>query len=433
MLFHSLGPWFMIALLLGVGLAGCGPSNPNPLDGADLQATTRTRQPAQTDAISTARTSLPVRNEATAATQSPAPTTTPLPRVVGPLDYPDDVNPLTGLKLDHPETLQNAPILVSVTNFPPSARPQAGLSIASQVWETSIGQGMTRFLAVFNGEYKQDFAQLAGEAALDNPYDFVIGPVRSGRIGFEEIKGFYPSARLLIRYASPEVIGRLSNWELVTASNFEDINSAGLSFDELQSLQVPTVESTMEGGLAFDERPPSPADPGDELQIFYNIYNRVRWEYSADRGQYLRFQDASDGSEELLPTLDRLTGKQLGFENIVVLWAYHRYENIQGTILELGLRYMPDGYGLLFRDGSVQQIHWSTLGDRLSLRDEDGDPVLLRPGRTFFEVVSQFSTWDDDTNYVRFYNPVIPTATATMTPTITVTPPAGTPTATEVP
>ncbi|MEJ2010729.1 MAG: DUF3048 C-terminal domain-containing protein [Anaerolineales bacterium] len=331
------------------------------------------------------------------------------------------LNPLTGLPVADAESLSYAPILVSVTNFPPSARPQAGLSLASHVWETSIGQGMTRFLAVYYGDYLTSFEKLAGESALENPYDFVIGPVRSGRVGFEEIKSIYPSARLLIRFASPEVIERLSNWLLVTASNFEDINSAGVSWEELQALPIPTVESGQEGGLTFDLEPPHAASPAEELQIFYNIYNRVRWLYSPERGQYLRYQDASDGSEELHPSLERLTGEQLGFENVVVLWAYHRFENIQGTILDLGLQYMPDGYGLLYRDGRVQQVHWSTTGGRLSIHGDEGKPIPLKPGRTFFEVVSNLSTWDEQASYIRFYSPAIPTATATQTPTPTVT------------
>jgi hypothetical protein len=331
------------------------------------------------------------------------------------------VNPLTGVAVADPESLKYAPILVSVTNFPPSARPQAGLSLAAHVWETSIGQGMTRFLAVYYGDYRESFEELASAAALENPYNFVIGPVRSGRVGFEEIKSMYPSARLLIRFASPEVIERLSNWLLVTASNFEDINSAGVSLEELEALPIPIVEPGQEGGLSFDPVPPHEAPPADELLIFYNIYNRVRWQYSMERGQYLRYQDASDGSEELHPSLERLTGEQLGFENIVVLWAYHRFENIQGTILDLGLQYMPDGYGLLYRDGRVQQIHWSTLGGRLSIHDESGIPIPLKPGRTFFEVVSNLSTWDEQASYIRFYSPAIPTPTATQTPTPTVT------------
>lgn len=406
-----------LLLLAGCGLtpaeryAGAGGNRPSAED------TGQAVSPQATPSMS------PVRPATVAPSPTPGitPSRSPAPPVIGPSLYPAGVNPLTGLPVDDLDSLRLAPILVSVTNFPPSARPQAGLSVAAHIWETSIGQGMTRFLAVYYGDYQDEFESLSGSAALQNPYQFIIGPVRSGRIGFEEIKGMYPSARLLIRYASPEVIGRLSNWGLVTASNFEDINSAGITLEELRALPLPRVDPEEEGGLAFSEQEPTRGSPALELDIFYNIYNRVRWQYSGEVGKYLRFQDPSDGSEVLNPVLDRLTAEQLGFENVIVLWAYHRFENIQGTILELGLMYMPDGYGLLYRDGRVQQIHWSTRSGRLSIHDEEGDPISLKPGRTFFEVVSNLSTWDADTNFIRFYSPPVPTATATITPTPTAT------------
>src|SRR3989304_729493 len=64
------------------------------------------------------------------------------------------VNPLTGLPVSDPAVLQDCPLLVAVANFPPSSRRSlSGLSVAAQGWETFIGAGMTRYLAVFYGDY----------------------------------------------------------------------------------------------------------------------------------------------------------------------------------------------------------------------------------------------------------------------------------------
>ena len=63
------------------------------------------------------------------------------------------LNPLTGLPVEDPENLLLPPALVSVTNFPVSARPQAGLSFSPIVFELFIGEGMTRYLALFYGDY----------------------------------------------------------------------------------------------------------------------------------------------------------------------------------------------------------------------------------------------------------------------------------------
>ncbi len=81
--------------------------------------------------------------------------TTLTPAQIGPESYPPDVNPLTGLPVENPENLLLPPALVSITNFPISARPQAGLSFAPFVFELYIGEGMTRYLALFYGDFPQ--------------------------------------------------------------------------------------------------------------------------------------------------------------------------------------------------------------------------------------------------------------------------------------
>ena len=66
-----------------------------------------------------------------------------------------DINPLTGLPVADSANLALPPALVSVANFPPTARPQAGLSFSPIVFELFIGEGMTRYLAIFYGDYPQ--------------------------------------------------------------------------------------------------------------------------------------------------------------------------------------------------------------------------------------------------------------------------------------
>ncbi|MFQ5615808.1 MAG: SdrD B-like domain-containing protein, partial [Anaerolineales bacterium] len=93
------------------------------------------------------------------ATNTAEPTATPteaavtLPEVMGPDEFPAGVNPLTGMLVEEPDLLDLPAVLISITNFPVSARPQAGLSFASHVYELFIGKGQTRFLVVFYGVY----------------------------------------------------------------------------------------------------------------------------------------------------------------------------------------------------------------------------------------------------------------------------------------
>lgn len=168
-------------------------------------------------------------------TPSPSASPTPLPPVVGP-DYLPGFNPLTGQPVNDPASVNQAPFLVSVTNFPLSARPQSGLSLASIVWEVSIGQGMSRFLAVFYGDYLTELEKILEENPTDNPYGYVISPIRSGRVVYEDIKVLFPDATLITRGASPEVLSQLTNRVGVLPVNSDDVNSAGLTMEDLLTL-----------------------------------------------------------------------------------------------------------------------------------------------------------------------------------------------------
>ncbi|HBA90307.1 MAG TPA: hypothetical protein DCZ08_00485, partial [Anaerolineaceae bacterium] len=69
---------------------------------------------------------------ATRASTATVPTATPAPasQTFGPnLDqFPAGVSPLTGLPVTDPDNLKLPAVLVSLANFPPSARPLTGLS-----------------------------------------------------------------------------------------------------------------------------------------------------------------------------------------------------------------------------------------------------------------------------------------------------------------
>ena len=56
---------------------------------------------------------------------------------------------LTGMQVQDASLLNLPAVLVSISNMPPTARPQAGLSFAPWVYELFIGEGTTRFLSVF--------------------------------------------------------------------------------------------------------------------------------------------------------------------------------------------------------------------------------------------------------------------------------------------
>ena len=133
------------------------------------QEPTRTASPIPPTATSTVAptitsTFLPTE------TPSPTPTTVPFVYALGPSDFPDEVNPLTGLPVEDPGNLVRRPLVIKVTNYPRSVRPQWGLTLADHVYEYYIADSMSRFIGIF---YGNDAIR--------------VGPVRSARLLDEHI------------------------------------------------------------------------------------------------------------------------------------------------------------------------------------------------------------------------------------------------------
>ena len=157
---------YLLIIIVLFLLLGCSLSTTRP---ADLAGTV-TANPAEADAAQ------PDVEEdesqvVTDATESPAefpeqvPTATMLPGSLGPDDFPENVNPLTGLVVDNPGVLERRPVGVKINNYPRTNRPQWGLSLADIVYEFYHNNDLPRFHAIF---YGNDAEQ--------------VGPIRSARL-----------------------------------------------------------------------------------------------------------------------------------------------------------------------------------------------------------------------------------------------------------
>lgn len=78
-------------------------------------------------------------------------------------NFPANHNPLTALEVSEPALLNLPAMLISISNIPDTARPQAGISTASWIFEYYIGEASTRFLGVFYGEYPRRVANVTGD------------------------------------------------------------------------------------------------------------------------------------------------------------------------------------------------------------------------------------------------------------------------------
>ncbi len=373
-----MGDWSSPRLARGAGLAALG---------LLLAACAGPRWPAQGGGV-TASAPPPQPAVGGTATVPPSPTAASMVSPT-PASMPGAIDPLTGLVAD-PRLLERRPLLIKVSNFPVSGRPHSGLSYADLVWEYTIGEGMTRFLALY---YGRDASK--------------VGPIRSGRLVDAQITRMYGgilgmkgadagvwrslSAALgdRVQSARPVSCPALCQYdESYTTSTFSD-TAAFSRFAVSQGIDNRRPDLS---GMAFVAELPEGGKPGTRLYIAYSFNDRVGWDYDPASGAYLRSQDKADDTGTLYPMPDQLTGKQLAFSNVVVVFAPHNAKS--PTLIEIELWGAKARPALIFRDGQVYQVTYSAASTDLPLHfsTPDGQPFTFKPGSTWFEILSAVST-----------------------------------------
>ena len=487
------------------------------------------------------------------APPSPVATSTLLPspqprqgaQVQGPdLDkFSPGLNPLTGLRLQQPEMLGLPAVLVSISNMPPTARPQAGLSFVPWNYEIFIGEGTTRFMGVFYGDlprripndlgncpvnttifqphgswvgkrvwldenkdgvqdpweagvggvcvslietasgkqlaststdsngyygfdtsglqtsndYTLKFAlpaayqfttpnlgfdnldsdadPLSGEAhfSYNGATDFsqdaglvlvkpgtpqfaasdiapartYVGPIRSGRLTYNDFHAMYPASCLIYASAGDGIRQQLKGCEIIFgAEPTESPNTALLDTSHLLELaqqnKVPRQPVNYSGHL-FDPAPPPGGLPATSLWTYVHAFSQALWQYDPLSGSYLRQTDEGDGKGLFHIDTDRLTGRQLSFENVAVIMA--DYTVFRHGQYDINLCCGFEGFAFVFRDGQMYRVRWSTTNGAwekatgllrpLHFTNPDRTPFALKPGRTWVSVMTINSAMKD--------------------------------------
>lgn len=349
-----------------------------------LAAPTSTPEPTATTAATVTPTTAPTTTTAV----TPTATIPAIAYPVGPDTYPAGINPLNGLPVEDPESLKLPPALLSISNSPVTARPQAGLSFAPLIYELFIGAGNSRFLTIFYGD-------LPKTPDTDNPE---IGPIRSGRLAYEHIRkqlnGF-----IVMAYASDWVFPSLNYYHNLQTEHPDDINGARIRVDDLVELKHDYLQKVGEPnpiGLKFDPATPSGGKDGHTIWLPYAFVDQIWWHYDTDHGTYHRWQDMETGSD-YTEQIDSLTGKPLEIENVAVLFVDHiAYRE---TLIDLNLLHVIKQKALFFRDGQIFEGYWTSRNDEyekttgkyrpIRFLDKDGNPFPLKPGQTWVEIVTQ--------------------------------------------
>lgn len=481
-----------------------------------------------------------VTDEPVVATLTPQPVFTstpqsiPLPASYGPDQFPQGYNPLTGQPMIDSAWLKIPAVLLSVSHFPPVARPQAGFSFAPFIYEYYITEGSTRHLAVFYGEFPKPETPVRGDCAIRNEpfvqtkniignrvwfdenqngiqdvgengvggicvnlYDvnnnllqktttdsngyyafnvdsgqYVIevqkpawlefdqknvgnenqdsdvdqvtgrsdavdvnstllnldaglilspnsvppsavplppaevGPVRSGRLVYRYIGGFYQNSCLIFASADEEVLPYLP--ACATVAHTDVGGGAMLAIDRMQRIAGQNAKNQTNFNYAsnlFTDEPPVGGTAALELDEYWALLNQSKWLYDAASGAWWRYTDQSNPATTgvMYPAVDRLNGRQLLFENVIVMFAPHIVNT--PTIVDIDLSPGSVGKAYLFRDGQMYKIRWSTVGGDyekktgrlrpLHFVNLDGTAAALKPGHTWVIIMDTQSYLQD--------------------------------------
>ncbi|MBK9926558.1 MAG: DUF3048 domain-containing protein [Anaerolineales bacterium] len=389
-----------IALLL----SGCTTTKPETVSAIGLSSPTPF-QPGQETApdslyADSAPTPLslptvsPLNSAPTEIPLTPTATVPPTPTV------PPVINPLTGLPQADPSRMDRRPMAIKIANYPRYIRPQSGLSLADQVFEYYIEDGLTRNIAIFYGN--------------DSEW---VGPVRSGRFFDENIARMYQSF-LVFKFADKRVLEYFKTTDIaqflvvpsfgncppfkgmderkIEVYNNQYFNTI-LWADCVTKNNLPNDKPYLSGLFSADP-PTASSVSGTDVYTYFSEYSYNHWAYDSGTQQYLRFQETDDminnKEEKYAPLIDNVTGQQVHAANIVVIFTYHTFSNPfdeDDEVYHIDLTGGGEAY--VFRDGVGIPAKWSRLmpNQPLLLTTTYGEQIALRPGITYYEVIGKNS------------------------------------------
>lgn len=386
----------IIALALVSGLsAAASPETPR-----DQIFATNTPKPTTFSFITNTPQKTPTPSAtATITPIPPTPTPTITPTQVGPQTYPDGINSLTGLPYPNEEARNRRNLIVKISNFPPIVRPQSSINLADVVFEYEVEGAVTRFAAIFRTNAPTH-----------------VGPVRSGRLVDLQLAPMFNALWAYSGSSQPimDIIldGEKTPWGFNIFSpqfgdNCEDSGFCrfpkdGLAFEHTLYLDTNVLweKATRRGvnlperarGFAFSEEvPPSEFTANDISVDFWGQLN-AEWTYDPETGRYLR---STDGE----PHFDANDEQQLWVDNLVIIQVPHNErpdlfeQESRSASLDIALWNQEDIFqtALVFRDGKQYEGLWSrpntNMGTTLQFTTRGGEPIRLKPGRTWVMIV----------------------------------------------
>lgn len=300
---------------------------------------------------------------------------------------PPGINPLTGLPVTDPNTLNRRPLVVKISNAPPLVRPQAGLGAADLVFEHYVEGGLTRFSAIFYSQAPNRVGSIRSARLID----LELIPMFSGLLAFSGasigVEDRLNTSDFAARLYKGVLFGLPYYWRDETIEVPHNMFMNPNALWELEAVEGKNQRPDLRGLSFSQDAPPGSQYPATKIDIRFRA-TRVIWNYDAELGVYRR---AADG----LGHFDGNTTLQVTSANVVVIFADHQLTDIVESQFQNSVSYsvdinlMGEGDAFLFRDGKRYDARWvrAAREDIIGLRTRDGQLLDLKPGNTWYEVI----------------------------------------------
>jgi hypothetical protein len=293
---------------------------------------------------------------------------------------PPAVFPLTGLPTGGAATAARPALSIKVDNTR-RARPQAGLNDADLVHEELVEGGLTRLLVTYHSKDADEVAPVRSVRPVDGPLLRQFGgglfAFSGGAAGVVNRVRPASGATFVGPGQAPEAYRRAGDrpapYNVVTGT--AALYEAGRRLDP--GLRPPPPF------LTFAEEPPAGGRPVQQVALRFSPSSRAAWRWDAGGERFVRQQDGTPA---------RLAGGEpVTTDNVLVLRVAIRLDENRDV---LGNR-TPDpvvigsGRAWLLRDGRVVTGTWrrASAAQPLRVLGQDGQPLALRPGRTWVELL----------------------------------------------
>ncbi len=319
---------------------------------------------------------------------------------------PDFINPLTGLSCSESASKQR-PVAMTINNIH-LAIPQEGIAKADLIYECNAEGGITRLLCFF-----QNYKSLEQTGSVRSVREYFIDFAQNHDAllfhagGSEE--AYSQLAQRNIDNFDGVRMGYLGNsyyrdnWRINNMGYEHSLMIKGEGILSAIQKKAAATGKTIRTDLKEDFKSPfnfvkfgtSAELNGSEAKCVYlpfSTYQHPYLKYDAESNTYKRWQYNE-------PHIDKATGEQLKFTNILVLFCYQ--SGAVDSYGHINVDFTGTGEGYYITGGQKIDIKYTKAdGDTpMKLYNKDGSPLEINRGKTYVAVMGNSAKGQVQLNY----------------------------------